>query len=263
MRALMFQRLPRPQPTPDKIMSLLDRTIVSMPRRHALKAMCVEEDAACPVPDDPGLIHVRLADSVGHRRKASYLVERRYAWRGYEVGGFPGILPNRITLSAIDGDETIATISVGLDSALGLFVDELYRAEVDSIRAQERKVCEFTRLAVETGLRSLPVLAALFHIAYIYARRINDCADLVVEVNPRHARFYRRMLGFRECGAERLDPRIGAPAALLHLDLAFAEQQIAEMGGHSELAGERRSLYLHFFSPREESAIERRLRALG
>jgi hypothetical protein len=103
----------------------------------------------------------------------------------------------------------------------------------------------------------------LFHIAYIYAHRLNRCTDLLVEVNPRHVLFYKRMLGFTDCGPERLDPRVGAPAVLLRLDLGFAEQQIAEMGGHIELATEKRSLYPYFFSEREESGIEWRLRELG
>jgi hypothetical protein len=64
--------------------------------------------------------------------------------------------------------------------------------------------------------------------------------------------FYKRMLGFGDFGRERLDPRVQAPAVLLRLDLAFAQQQIAEMGGRSELASKRRSLYPLFFSPHEE-----------
>jgi len=245
-------------------MSSSGSTIASVPYARELKPLCVEEgDIAPPPQDDPGLIKIRLADSAGHRTGASFLVQRRYAWRGYEVGEAHGVVPNRITLSASDADETIATISVGLDSDLGLFVDNLYRAEVDSIREQKRKVCEFTRLAVESGLRSKPVLAALFHIAYIYARRINGCTDLFVEVNPRHVLFYKRMLGFSDCGPERHDPRVQAPAILLRLDLAFAQRQIAEMGGHVELASERRSLYPYFFSPREELGIEHRLLELG
>jgi hypothetical protein len=112
-------------------------------------------------------------------------------------------------------------------------------------------------------LRSKPILAALFHIAYIHARRINRCTDLVVEVNPRHVTFYERMLGFVVFGREKMDTRVGAPAVLLRLDLTFAEQQIAEMGGRLHLARTRRSLYPYFFSLREESAIERRLRTVG
>jgi hypothetical protein len=71
------------------------------------------------------------------------------------------------------------------------------------------------------------------------------------------------MLGFSDCGAERLDPRVRAPAVLLRLRLAYAEQQIAKMGGRVELALKKRSLYPYFFSQREEIGIEKRLRELG
>jgi hypothetical protein len=231
----------------------------------SLRSLCVEENdtlqaQAAPVQD---LFKIRLADSHGHQDAAGLLVKRRYAWRGYNVGTTNGIHPNRITLSAWNRDEVIATIAVGLDSVAGLFVDKLYSAEVNAIRGHDRKVCEFTKLAIEASVRSKPMLAALFHIAYIHARRINRCTDLVVEVNPRHVSFYERMLGFSACGSERLDPRVGAPAVLLRLDLSYAEQQIAEMGGRVALAASRRSLYPYFFASGEESAIGRRLRTVS
>ena len=93
----------------------------------------------------------------------------------------------------------------------------------------------------------MPVLAALFHIAYIYARRINNCADLVVEVNPRHLLFYKRMLGFSEYGAERLDPRVRAPAVLLRLDLALPSSKLRKWAAISSWPA-RASLYPYFFS---------------
>ena len=111
-------------------------------------------------------------------------------------------------------------------------------------------------------VRSRSVLAAIFHIAYIYAYRIRDCSDLVIEVNPRHVRFYEAMLGFTRYGEQRLDPRVNAPAVLMRLDLVYGEAQIAKYGGHAELADEVRALYPLFFSPAEEHGIEGRLRAL-
>jgi hypothetical protein len=239
-------------------------TIISVPHQHVMTDLCVEETDTAQRAATQKMFKVRLANNHGHRMSASFLVQQRYAWRGYDVGVIPGIQPNRITLSAFDYDEVIATISVGLDSILGLFVDKLYSAEVDQIRAsKQRKVCEFTKLAIDGSVRSKTVLAALFHIAYIYARRINRCTDLLVEVNPRHVLFYRHMLGFSDCGPERLDPRVRAPAVLLRLRLAYAEQQIAKMGGRIELALKKRSLYPYFFSQREEIGIEKRLRELG
>jgi hypothetical protein len=238
-------------------------TIISVPHQHVMTDLCVDEADTSPArASAQKMFKVRLANNDGHRMSASVLVQQRYAWRGYDVGVIT-VRPNRITLSAYDHDEAIATISVGLDSGLGLFVDKLYGAEVDQIRAQRRKVCEFTKLAVDGSVRSKTVLAALFHIAYIYARRINRCTDLLVEVNPRHVLFYRLMLGFSDWGPERLDPRVRAPAVLLRLRLAYAERQIAKMGGRIELGLKKRSLYPYFFSEREETGIEKRLRELG
>jgi hypothetical protein len=240
------------------------KTLANVPR-SSLRPICVPEGDTVP-PQFGGRqeedFKIRLANNDGRRDAAGFLLRRRYAWRGYDIENFDGLHPNRISLSAYDHDETIATISVGLDSASGLFVDKLYRAEVDLVRAQNRTVCEFTQLAVDGHVKSMPVLAGLFHIAYIYVRRLNSCTDLFVEVNPRHVLFYKRMLGFRESGSERFDPRVGASAVLLRLDLRFAEAQIAEMGGHAELAREKRSLYPYFFSPHEETGVAHRLSAL-
>ena len=240
-------------------------TIISVPHRAALTSLVVEEGDSLQTQIAPGrgLFKIRLADKQGRREAAGLLVQRRYAWRGYQVGATHGIHPNRITLSASNDDEVVATIAVGLDSTAGLFVDKLYGEDVDRIRTLDRRICEFTKLAIEASVRSKPVLAALFHIAYIHARRINRCLDLFVEVNPRHVAFYKQMLGFVDCGSERLDPRVGACAVLLRLDLCFAEREIAEFGGRVDLAHTRRSLYPYFFAPGEEGQIERRLRAVG
>ena len=239
-------------------------TIVAVPQHVPLRSLCVEDNETLQPQITPvqELFKIRLADSNGRREAAGLLVKRRYAWRGYDVGSTQGVHPNRITLSASNRDEVVATIAVGLDSPAGLFIDQLYGDEVDRMRRHDRKICEFTKLAIEASIRSKPILAALFHIAYIHARRINRCTDLFVEVNPRHVAFYERMLGFTAWGSERLDHRVGAPAVLLRLDLGHAERQIAEMGGRVEFAATRRSLYPYFFSLDEETAIARRLRTV-
>jgi hypothetical protein len=266
MKPLRKEALAQPAPADQPSSRVFGNTIIAVPHPGEMQQLCLDDGGTgWPQPGGQKLFKIRLADSVtGHRKSASFLVKRRYAWRGYDVGGgVLGVQPNRITLSACDRDETIATISVGLDSVIGLFVDQLYRKEVDRVRAQYRRVCEFTKLAIDGSIRSKQVLASLFHIAYIHARRVNYCTDLFVEVNPRHVLFYKRMLGFTQYGAERLDARVQAPAVLLRLDLGFAEQQIAELGGHLELARVKKSLYPYFFSRREEAGIERRLRQLG
>jgi hypothetical protein len=204
---------------------------------------------------------IRLANTEGRRSTASYLIERRYAWRGYQVPASESA-PNLITLAAFDKDQPIATITVGTDSPTGLVVEKLYPDEVRALRAPGVRLCEFTKLAVDNMVRSKAVLAAIFHIAYIHARQLRQATDLLIEVNPRHVKFYYSLLGFEVLGNERIDPRVSAPAVLLRLDLSYAESEIAHWGGHRELASETRLLYPLFFSPGEANGIEGRLRTL-
>jgi hypothetical protein len=133
---------------------------------------------------------------------------------------------------------------------------------VKALRTTGCHLCEFTKLAVDNLVQSRAVLAAIFHIAYIYGHRIRRCSDVVIEVNPRHVRFYRSTLGFEILGDERIDPRVKAPAVLLRLEFAHAEAEIARLGGHAELADQERSLYPLFYSAQEEQGIEGRLRSM-
>jgi hypothetical protein len=226
--------------------------------------LCVEDPRARRLgASTQSLFKVRLANDEARRESASYLIERRYAWRGYAVDGQPARAPNRITIAAHDCDAIVGTVTIGLDSSEGLFIDGLYSDKANGLRSDGRRIAEFTKLAVDNNSHSKPLLAALFHIAYICARRIHRCTDLLIEVNPRHEQFYRRMLGFQQLGSLRSDPRVGAPALLLQLDLLHAQGEIAKYGGNPRLASMVRSLYPYAFSQREEVLIERRLRALG
>ena len=238
-------------------------TIISIRRSRKLQTL-VHDLGESPAGESTqnNEIKIRLANTGGLRSKASYLIRTRYAWRGYKVSGFSSNRANRITVAAFDADRPIATITVGVDSSAGLAVESLYPAEVKTLRASGCSLCEFTKLAVDNMVRSKAVLAAIFHLAYIYAHRMRQCTDLLIEVNPRHVKFYETMLGFTIYGEERVDPRVNAPALLLRLDLSHAKAEIARLGGHAELASEIRLLYPYFFSPQEEKGIEGRLRAM-
>lgn len=210
----------------------------------------------------PG-IKIRAAQSAEQRHGASALIERRYAARGYRTTPVRhDDTVNKFTLTANDGDSTIGTLTVGFDSSDGLLADELFLHEIDALRAQGDEVCEFTKLALDTLVCSKRVLASLFHMAYIYAHRVKGFDTVLIEVNPRHVRYYQRMLGFEVQGPERLNRRVNAPAVLMSLDLFHAREQIRRFGGNPELAATERSLYPYFFGPSDEIAIVERLRRL-
>ncbi len=100
-------------------------------------------------------------------------------------------------------------------------------------------------------------------MALIYARDLNHCSHIFIEVNPRHRRFYEAMLGFQTVCESRPNPRVQAPAVLLSAATAYGTEQVAKWGGMQDKAVGERSLFPWFFSEREEAGIINRLRALG
>lgn len=207
------------------------------------------------------MFKVRLAHDAARTREARFLVEKRYGDKGYAVSNEAGqpACPERITLATYKDEEVIGTLTIGFDTGSGLLVDELYRAEIDTLRQAGRRVCEFTKLAIDTKRASKRMMAGLFHIAYLYAGRIWEYTDIVIEVNPSHVSFYERMLGFQVFGEERMCPRVGAPAVLLRAESSYGDRMIQEFGGHPELARQERTLFPYFMSPDEEFAIIQRL----
>lgn len=208
------------------------------------------------------VFRIRSADSFVVRRDANHLLQERYAWRGYHAVSLPSDqTTNRITLSAVEGDETIGTITVALDGPEGLSAEDAFADEVCALRDQGLRVCEFTKLAIDPVSGSKRVLAALFHVAYIVAHKLRGYDVLVMEVNPRHVRYYERMLGARVIGEQRLNRFVNAPAVLLSIPFEYIQEQIAISGGQPELVPGDRSLYPYAFSRREEEGIIGRLMA--
>ena len=202
---------------------------------------------------------IRLANSEGRRESADILINKRYSWRGYGTARALNDEPNSITLMADLKGHIIGTLTIGLDSGAGLLVDQLYQDEIDRLRHEHRIVCEFTKLAVDQASHSKRVLAALFHLAFIYANRIHGATDLVIEINPRHAVFYRRMLGFTQLGEERMCPRVNAPALLLHLTCEYVAEQTKRYGGAMRDLPNVCSLYPYALSASDETGITQRL----
>jgi hypothetical protein len=205
---------------------------------------------------------IRLAHDASRTAEARFLVDKQYGKKGYRTmrgSVAKDICPESVTLATYRGDEMMGTLTVGFDVGNGLLVDELYKAEVDLLRQEGRRVCEFTKLAIDNKRTSKRVLAGLFHVAFFYAERIWGYSDIVIEVNPTHVSFYQRLLGFEVIGAERMCPRVHAPAVLLRVDTGWVRNMVRQYGGHPELAKEERSLYPYFLPQVEEDKIVDRL----
>ena len=238
-----------------------DKTIVAFQSPYRLKDLCIDQSLD-RAEDTNRVSHqefkVRLANTDDRRKSASLLIQKMYSWRGYDS---PDLMhdPYKITLVAYQGDSVAGTLTLGLDSPQGMVVDQLYKAEADKLRAEGRRICDVTKLAVDQDIKSKSVLGALFHLSVIYGRNIHNATDFLIEVNPRHALFYQRMIGFVPWGEERLCSRVNAPAVLLKLDLAYADEQVKKYGGLGASAQGVKSIYPYWFSKEDELGITQRL----
>lgn len=175
-------------------------------------------------------VEARVANTPTLLKEAAALVRQRYAWRGYLTTGMGDACRDEtrdeIALVAVVRGRVTGTITLGLDGPAGLWIDRTYPAEAARHRARGATLCEITRLAIAPRSDTRTILAALFELAHAKGRRDRRATDLFVEVNPRHASFYRRVFGFeivsgvRECG------RVKAPAVLLHLDIANVDESL-------------------------------------
>ncbi len=233
--------------------------------RSASGHMLVQDPRIDLLPDGPAgprRFKVKTADSQERRGRVNTLLKDRYGWRGYQQVSLPtDPSVNRFTLTAVEDDVVIGTITVAFDNPGHLGADEAFAPEVAKLRAEGRRVCEFTKLAIDPVVGTKRVLATLFHVAYIVAHRIRGFDMLIIEVNPRHVRYYERMLGCQILAGERINKSVNAPAVLLGAEFSHIMAQIGEFGGKPETAVRERSLYPFALSLREEASVLSRMQA--
>lgn len=168
-----------------------------------------------------GNLVIRRLGGFQERLASDLLVRRMYAWRGYRANPHTTPQPDssRVTLVAWQDNVLAATLTLSHDSGNGLLCEALYPDEISNLRAKNLKVCEYSRLAIDPDFSSPALMEAFFRTAYNFARSHFHASDALVEINPRHCRYYERELGFTLLGPLRVCPRVNAPALLLHRNL--------------------------------------------
>ena len=240
-----------------------EKTIIEFESPYRLKDLCIpqfeETDKSASDTIQQQKFKIRLASSDSRRSSASMMIEKRYSSRGYQTNALVRD-PKRITVLVSMDEKIVGTTTLGLDSPSGLMADGVYKSEIDTLRAEGRSVCELTKLAIDDDyVDSKHIVAVLFHLCKIYGSNIHHANDFVIEINPKHAAFYKKLLGFELFGGERICPRVNAPAVLLRLPLSYADTQITQFGGLQKAAIGVRSLYPYCFSKKDEVGIADRL----
>ena len=181
-------------------------------------------------------VRARIAVAAEQRTAAEDLVRRRYAWRGYRIGSGradghgagAASAEHLVTILAEGGCGLVGTLTVRPDAPGGLLAEATYGREIEALREGGSRVGELTRLALEKGADWREALDALVQAAWTIARLVHKLTDVVIEVNPRHVRFYERVFGFVQLASGGVCGRVGAPSVLLRLELAaFASRMPA------------------------------------
>lgn len=213
------------------------------------------------------IFKIHLAYHGTSLERSQQLIREQFSCQGYSLSESDlKINPTRITLvldQSLDFNvkdaKTVGTITLVLDEPLDVEAGETFKAEVDNLRSNGRKLAELTNFTLQGIPNNKRLIASLFHVAFILAHRIYQYSDFVIEVH-RHSQFYEKMLGFKRCGSAKTRHWANAPALLLHLDMRFISEQIIKFGG--ELAAPeigKKSLYPYFFSAVDEIGITQRL----
>lgn len=173
-------------------------------------------------------IEVKIASTESEWEQAFQLAASSYQARGYEPPGANRLrftpyhaLPDTRTLVAKHHDEVVATFSIVLDNTLlGLPMEDVYTDEIAALRRHGRRLFEATTLA-DGGLSTrefMQVFLTLIKLSMQYHTSQGGDA-YVIAVNPRHRKFYTKIIGFIPLGPLRTYAAVqDAPAEAFLLD---------------------------------------------
>lgn len=173
-------------------------------------------------------IEVKIASTESEWEQAFALAAASYQERGYETPGANRLrftpyhaLPDTVTLVAKHEERVLATFSIVLDNTLlGLPMEKVYPDEIAALRQKGRRLFEATTLA-DGGLNVrefYQVFLSLIKLSMQYHTSQGGDA-YAIAVNPRHRKFYTKVIGFVPLGPLRSYAAVqDAPAEAFLLD---------------------------------------------
>lgn len=132
--------------------------------------------------------------------------------------------PQTLVVTGCLGPLSVSTLSVYLDSPVGLPLDSVYKDALAKLRGDGRRIMEVGLFGDRRDHlnRSAEGLFELMRFAYFYAI-YNKVDDAVIGIHPDHAAFYKRFFAFEQIGDSRDYPTVkNNPVIPLRLDLHTA-----------------------------------------
>ena len=237
-----------------------DSTPARIPRGSRVKACWFEEDRFADGLD------FGLATDRDTLEQAFRLQHDQYVAQGYmdpHPSGWRLSIHNALPLTGVfvarSGHQVVGTMTLIVDSALGLPMDEIYADDLLGLRRERSGLTEFSGLALHPDYKSsgVAILLRLIRMIVLHAIQVLHLSDVCIAINPRHAAFHRKAFYFRDIGGLKQYGKVnGAPAVALRLDLDLLRGFISELRAGRPVASE---VYSFLFRPRSVELTMTRL----
>lgn len=208
---------------------------------------------------------IKRAESREDLQKVFELSYKVYLEKGYafnrankmEVSNFDAHQDTLILMVENEENEIVGSLSLYYDTENYLPADNVFNDELNFLRKEGVQFVEVSRLVVRQDYKhQKEILLSLINTIYIHAFRIMNTDSFIIEVNPRHVDYYKKLLGFMQFGEVKECPRVnGAPAVLLRggKDKYF---NVVDKGEY-----EKRTLFNSFMSKKNEDGVITKLQA--
>lgn len=152
---------------------------------------------------------------------------------------------------------TVGSVTLVFDGTSRLPAEKIYNEELNTLRKQNEKIAEISRLVIDPHYRnSKEVLVLLFNYLYIYSYFVKKYSCLAIEVNPRHTAYYQALLHFRAIGEQKPCPNVqSAPAILMYGPLVHAHNEVIRISKMTQIEKNGRSLYHYFLKPEQQNLV--------
>jgi len=193
--------------------------------------------AATTAKPEPAEYEFRIADTAQELLQAFNLLYHEYLQAGYIPESTSELLftkhhllPNTIVFLAKAESKVRSTATVVRDCReFGLPMDDLYENELSGLREQGRRILEIGSLASDGRKVSRSAVQNFIKLIFLYCI-FQDVDDVCIMVNPRHARLYANMFGFKPFGEQKHYPRVNAPAVALRVEVLEAIENLGRNG---------------------------------
>ncbi len=194
-------------------------------------ALSLQQQRQTPATFEP---QFRLARDFGEFCRALRLVHDRYVQTGLTDPNetklrvfLRDLIPSSAVMIAAKDPYVYGTASINIFRPASLPCSSMYKAQLDELVRNERKLAEGTKLACAavTSLES-DVITGLSQTAFNLLKMLfywclnNQVTDWLIVIHPRLIGLYRDELGFELVGTESSCPHVkGRPGVLLRMDM--------------------------------------------